>query len=115
MLFLARHFAERAGIAVRLKYRVVAKALVAAGRPDQRTRHAAFEFLGVAVRPGDTKRGNKMRGAPLGDGGAAFSQFFFNRFHGSPEVLIRSSPPCRIDPRRTIKGVDREAGIVGKG
>src|SRR5437660_540763 len=60
VLRLAGHFSEGEIITVRQKHRVVAEALLAARRPDQRAVDAALEFLHMAVRPGGAQRRDEM-------------------------------------------------------
>src|SRR6266850_603809 len=47
------------------EHRIVAEALLAARRPDQRAVHPALEFLKMAVGPGDGEHRDEMRLAPL--------------------------------------------------
>ena len=115
VFFFARHFAECARMAVRQKHRIVAKALVAPRRPDERAGDATFEFLHMTVGPGDAKRGDEMRCAALRRHSAGFSQLLFDFLHGFAKILVGPGPARRMDARRAVERIDHEAGIVGKG
>src|SRR5947209_20194454 len=63
VLLLARHFAECACEAVGLKHRIVAEPALSPRRPNQGAVDPRLEFLDMAVRPGETQRGDEMRAA----------------------------------------------------
>ena len=64
VLLLRAHLAEGTRMAVGQEHRVVAEALVAARRPDQRAVDAAGEGLDLAVRRGERQHGRRnARGA----------------------------------------------------
>ena len=52
---------RRCGRAVRQEHWIIAEALVAARRPDQRAVDLGLEVLDMAIRPGDAQRGDEMR------------------------------------------------------
>src|SRR5437899_10567384 len=60
VLFLARHFAEGAAVAIGQEHRVVAEALRSARRPDERAVDARLELLDMAVGPRDAERRDEM-------------------------------------------------------
>jgi hypothetical protein len=115
VLFLARHFAEGAGLPGRQENRIVAKAFVAARRPYDRTVDAGFEFFDMSVRPGDAQSRDEMRVALRSRGSAAILKLLLDRFHGTAKILIRSGPACRINARGVIERIDHKTGIVGEG
>jgi len=63
MFFLCVHLAECLVEAVGKEERIVAEAFIATWRPDGGPIDAAFEVLGMTVRPGKAQRGNEMRAA----------------------------------------------------
>src|ERR1700719_3175410 len=93
----ARHLPESEIIAIRKKHRVVAEALVAARRPDQRTIHTTFELLNVAVRPCNAQRRYEIRTTGLWGYCTASMQLLVDSPHGSLEILVRTCPTSRVD------------------
>src|ERR1700676_5376693 len=71
MLLVARHLAERAGVAFGQENRIIAEAGGSAWRPHQRAVDAALEFLHMPVRPGHAQRAHEMRLALVGTHGGA--------------------------------------------
>src|SRR5262245_6503233 len=69
------------------EHRVIAEAPFAAGRPDERPMHLAFEILDMAVGPGDREHADEMRPPQLGSVGAKRLQFLFDIAHGEREIL----------------------------
>src|ERR1700688_755606 len=61
VLRLAAHFPESEIISIGQEHRVIAEALVATRRPNQRAVDAGLEFLDMAVRPGDAQRRDEVR------------------------------------------------------
>src|SRR5262249_54063834 len=92
VLLVARHFAEGLIEAVGQEHRIVAEALLAARRPDQRAVDLAFERLGVTVRPGDAQRRDEVRLALLGSKSVALAQARFDALHRVAEVLRLAGP-----------------------
>ena len=75
--------------------RIVAEALVAARRPGHDAVDAAFELLDMAVRPGETQRGDEMRAPLLGRLGAALDQQRLDAFMAARKSL--SGPAQRAE------------------
>src|SRR3954453_21772412 len=92
VLFLGRHLAEGAVVAVRLEQRVVTEAERAARRPDDGSVDRGLELLDMTVRPGDAQRRDEMAAALLRRLGAALDQQALNLVHGEPEILVRPGP-----------------------
>src|ERR1700722_14878974 len=97
----ARHFAKRTLMAVRQEHRVIAKALVAARRPNQHAINLSLEILAMTVRPSDAQRRDEMRLAPVRRRGPALAQLVFDRLHGAAEILVGSGPAGRGNSRCT--------------
>src|SRR6516164_149183 len=86
--------------------RVVAKAALAARRPDEPARSLAAEQLEIAVGPGERQHRDKG-GAPV-----AVAEFALHPRHGGTEILGRARPAGRVHARRAVECRDDEAGIV---
>src|SRR4030081_3175155 len=97
VLLVARHLAEGEREPVGQEHRVIAEALVAARRIDQRAVDRGLEFLDMAVRPGDAQRRDEMRLAALRRGGAALAQQRVDPRHGAGEILGGAGPARRMD------------------
>ena len=89
------------------EHRIIAEALVAAGRPDDRAVDAADERLGVAVGPGEAQRGDEP-GAAVG----IVADTFMHHRHRGCEILRRPGPAGGIDAGRAVQRGDAEARIV---
>ena len=109
MFFQRRHFAEGGGESVRQEQRIIAETGVAARRPDDVAIDAAFEFLDVPVRPGETQSRDEMRAALIGRYCAAFDQQRLDAIHRKAKVLVRSGPARRMNARLAIEGLDHQA------
>src|SRR6185369_278264 len=96
---------------------VVAKALVAARRPDEDPVDPAIERLDLAiVGPGDRQRAGEMR---------RWSSVRFDGLALAPDLLHRPrpvavavrilGPPRGEYPRAAVERVDAQAAVVGEG
>src|SRR5215470_3713957 len=115
MFLFGIHLAECPVETIRTEKWVVPEAFVATRRPDSDAVDPAFELLNMAVGPGKTQRGHKVRATLLGSPGTAFDQQGLNAVHRGPEILVRPGPPRGMDAGLAIERVDHQTGIVGKG
>ncbi len=115
VLLLARHLAEGAVVAVGQEHRVVAEALLAARRPDQRAVDAASNSStwpsGQATQSAETKCALRCSGvtAPRSRSMSSIVSMAWRK------SLSRTGPARRIDAGRAVERIDREPGIVGEG
>src|SRR5580704_8782695 len=114
VFLVARHFAKSARLAVGQEHRIVAKALIAARRPDQGTVDLGLEVRDMTVGPRHAQRRDEMRLALFRCRCATFVQFDLDGLHGAAEILFRASPARRMDSRRAVERIDHQAGIIGK-
>ena len=114
MLFFCAHLAEGMVEAVGAEERIVAKAFIAARRPHRDAVDAALELLNVAIRPGETQRGDEMRTTLIGRFGAALDQERLNAVHGGAEILVGSRPARGMNPGLAPERIDNQTGIVGE-
>ena len=106
MLFHWIDLAERAGIAIGKKHRVVTEAFFAPGRPNQSSRNVALEYLAMTVRPGQGKGTDELRVAVR-----VIADFRIHPRHCGIEVLFRPAPARGIDAGRAVQRIDSENGI----
>jgi hypothetical protein len=91
------------------EHRIVTEAVVALGRPDERTMHDAFDGFAMAVGPGKRQRADEA-GATI-----AFAlEQIFDAPHGEIEILVGARPARGIDAGIAAQRIHREAGIVGE-
>ena len=109
------HLPEGALKAVGLEQRIVAEALLAARRPHRDAVDAALEFFHVAVRPGETERGDEMAAPLFGRFRAALDQQRLDFVHGETEILVGSGPARRMNAGLAAERIDHQAAVVGKG
>lgn len=109
-VFLSRiQLPERCGARIGNEHRVIAEALVATRRPGGHAVDAADERLGVIVWPRHAQRRDEP-GAAI----CRAAQLAVHPRHCRDEILARTSPPRRINPRRTIQRGNAKARIVGE-
>src|SRR5437667_6966198 len=87
---LATHLAKRKPKSIGQEHRIIAEALVAARRPDQRAVDPALEFLQMAVRPGDTQDRDEMGFAAFRREGIALAQTGLDPLHRVAELSLRA-------------------------
>ena len=117
VLFRRVDLAEGLVVAGGDEHRVVAEALVAARRPDQRAVDPAFEALDLAVvGPGErqARRRNARRGPASGPAASTSRQ---TRSIAAAEVAVAGlvlGPARREDARAAVERVDAQPAVVGE-
>ena len=92
MFFVDAHLAECGAEAIGTEQRIVAEALVAAGRPHRNAIDATFEILNVPIRPGNAESGNEMCTPLFRSLGTALDQQGLDAIHRRAKILVGSGP-----------------------
>ncbi len=110
VLFCGIDFAERLSVAGRDKNRIIAKAALAAWRPDDRAVTKAFIDHGFPVRPGQTERADKAGRAVV-----RFAQLGLDTGHGAHEIAVAVRifrPIGGVNARLTAKRMNFQTAII---
>src|SRR5947207_1499359 len=97
MLGIWVHFAKSHITSLGQEHGIIAKATLAARRPDERAMDLAFEILDMAVGPGNRQNTDEMRAPLVRQSSAPCRKLFLHIAHSEGEILGRSCPAGRID------------------
>src|SRR5438477_12744984 len=109
MLGIWVHFAKGHIMSFGQEHRIIAKAMFAARRPDERAMDLAFEILDMAVGPGNRQHADEMRASLFRCGGAQGLKLLLDIAHGEGEIPGRARPAGRIDARIAAQSIDADA------
>src|SRR5690554_1181891 len=115
VLFIRRHFTERARVSIRLEHGIIAEAELAARWPYQITVYLTTEILSLAIGEAQAEHRNEIRPALFGLGHSLFLQKIFDLLHRKTEIartVGHRSPISRVDARCALKRLDAQAGII---
>src|SRR5690554_603068 len=101
------HFAEGACFTIRYKDRIIAKALIAARRPNQTALNAPLEMFDFPRRGGHSQGADEFC-TSIG----RIAEFLLDTLHGVRKVLVSTGPAGRIDAGLTIQGGHAQAAII---
>ena len=91
--------------------RVIAETAITAWRPDKSPVDAALETFLMSIRPAQDEGADEMRPPVCAAGGRKRA---FHLLHCHDEILVRTGPSRRIDPRRAVQRRHDQSGIIGQ-
>src|SRR6516164_10989553 len=107
MLLSGVDLAESRDTAFRHEDRIIAKAALAARRPDELARDLAAEELEIAIGPSECQHRDEP-GTPI-----PVAELAVHALQGNAEILGGTRPAGGVDARSAPKLTDDEAGIIG--